>query len=82
MGIPLPCHRETGPVIRHFLFTQSNDKYMKRKKQKKKTDLLEKTKKHLHKMYLELKKYLEEASRESPMAPPIWKHKQKIINQF
>lgn len=55
---------------------------MKRKKQKKTTDLLEKTKKHLHKMYLELKKYLEETSRESPMAPPIWKHKQKIINQF
>lgn len=82
MGIPLRCHRETGPVIRHFLFTQSNDKDMKRKKQKKTTDLLEKTKKHLHKMYLELKKYLEETSRESPMAPPIWKHKQKIINQF
>ena len=55
---------------------------MKKRKQKKKTDLLEKTKKHLHKMYVEIKKYLEEASRESPMAPPIWKHKQKIINEF
>ena len=55
---------------------------MKRRKTKTKADLLEKAKKHLHKMYLEIKKYLEEASRESPMAPPIWKHKQKIINEF
>ena len=55
---------------------------MTKRKTKTKADLLEKAKKHLHKMYLELKKYLEEASRESPMAPPIWKHKQKIINEF
>ncbi len=55
---------------------------MKKRKQKRKTDLLEKTKKLLHKMYLEMKKYLEEASRESPTAPPVWKHKQKIINEF
>lgn len=55
---------------------------MKRRKTKTKADLLEKAKKHLHKMYLELKKYLEEASRESPMAPPIWKRKQRIINLF
>ncbi len=55
---------------------------MKKRKQKKKNDLLEKTKKLLHKMYLKLKKYIEAASRESPMAPPIWKHKQKIINEF
>ena len=55
---------------------------MKRRKPNKKTDLLETAKKHLHKMYLELKKYLEEASRESPVAPPIWKRKQRIINLF
>ena len=55
---------------------------MKRRKPKTETDLLEKAKKHLHKMYLKLKKYLEEASRESPVAPTIWKRKQNFINQF
>ena len=55
---------------------------MTKRNPNKKTDLLEKAKKHLHKMYLELKKYLEEASRESPVAPPIWKRKQRIINLF